>query len=177
MGKPGAFWPPFKKPLACAGCPLETKGRSFVPGFGDIHNARMVIIMERPGENECTEGRPAVGKSGYHVNKGLGGGRDGVFLTNIRKCLAENETPDEKGKSIVHCVGAYLNPELGQIEALNKDAGNPKGILLVGGDATSCVLGRRDVTALHGSIWTKKEADAIAASSDAPEHEPEPEPE
>jgi len=176
MPKPGAFWPPFKKPLACTGCPLAAKGRSFVPGFGDIHNARMVIIMERPGSQECEQGRPAVGKSGFHMDKGLGGGREGVYLTNIRKCLCESETPEEKGNSIAHCVTHYLNPELAQIEALNKEAGNPKGVLLVGGDATGAVLGRKDVTALHGSIWTAEEAEAIAASTDEPRREPDPDP-
>ena len=175
MSKPGAFWPPFKKPLGCRGCPLATKGKSFVPGFGDVNNCRMVIIMERPGNNECIEGRPAVGASGFHMNKGLGGGREGVFLTNIRKCLCEGETPDEKRTSMNHCVNAYLKPELDQIETLNRDTDNPRGVLLVGGDATQVVLGRSDVTALHGSVWTREEAEAISASTQEPERDPEPE--
>ena len=169
MPKHGAFWPPLKKPPMCAGCPLAAKGRSFVPGFGDVHNCRMVILMERPGDNECKEGRPAVGASGFHLDKGLGGGRDGAFVTNVRKCLCESETPEEKVTSIQHCILAYLQPELDQINALNRPNDNPKGVLLVGGDATRIVLGRPDVTALHGSIWTRPEADAIAA---AMEHAP-----
>lgn len=162
----GSFWESHKKPPACSGCPLVTKGRGFVPGYGEVDTPKLIILMERPGENEVIEGKPAVGKSGYHVDKALGGTRDGIFLTNVRKCVAPSETPTEKRASTVHCIAAYLEEEFNRLAEKK-----PKGLLLVGADAVQAGMQRGNISKLHNSMWAREEVEAMVRSSTAPTRE------
>lgn len=110
----GGLHPPFRKPPECAGCPLQHKGRGFVPGaaFGDR-----------------------------------------LWISNVRRCLADDETPDEKAASTAHCVRAYLEPELAQAE--------PKTLLLIGGDALAAVVGLTEMQRYHASVWHRAEIDEV----------------
>ncbi len=162
----GSFWQPHNKPPTCTGCPLVKKGRGFVPGYGEVETPKLIILMERPGENEVIEGKPAVGKSGYHVDKALGGDRDGVFLTNVRKCVASSETPQEKRKSTLHCILAYLQEEFDRLSPKK-----PKGLLLVGADAVQAIMQRGNISKLHNSMWSREEVEAMVRTSTTPTRE------
>jgi len=160
----GSFWEPSRTmPSGCDGCPRKAKARGFVPGFGEIENPRMIILMEQPGENELIEGKPAVGKTGYHTDKALGGYRYGVFVTNVRKCLAPKESSEVRRASIAHCIAAYLQPEFDKLAPTQ-----PKGLLLMGADAVQAVMARGNMAKLHASQWTLEEVQAMVRASTQP---------
>lgn len=147
-----SLWPPHNQPSLCTGCPLAGRGGGFVPGCGDL-KATLVVVGERPGEHERRAGLPFVHKSGKVLDQSIGG-RDDVFITNIRKCFVERETPEEKLRAVRHCARAYLTQEMAALH-------DAKSMLLVGGDATHTVLGLRGVQYLHGSVWTRPEAEQL----------------
>src|SRR3990167_8738508 len=111
MSREESLWPGGIKPAACSGCPREHKGKSFVPGYGEL-NCRLLWIGEQPGECEaglcsCAPAahprlRPFVGKSGKKMDVGVGGSRDGIFIMNVRKCAPPSspESDEEKAASI-----------------------------------------------------------------------------
>jgi len=150
-------------PSGCDGCPRKAKARGFVPGFGEITEPKMIILMEQPGENELVEGKPAVGKTGYHTDKALGGYRDGVYVTNVRKCLAPKESSEVRRASIQHCINAYLQPEFNKLAPTG-----PKGLLLMGADAVQAVMHRGNMAKLHASQWTPEEVAAMVRASTHP---------
>lgn len=82
-----------------------------------------------------------------------GSGDEKVMISNVRKCLHENETDEEKAASIPHCTRAYLEAELAKA--------NPRAILLIGGDALTFVTGLKDGQRYHGSVWHRAEIDEI----------------
>lgn len=77
----------------CLECPLGGLGRTRVV-FGEGNpDAELVIIGEAPGQDEDTQGRPFVGRSGKLLTKILedaGLPRDTIFITNIVKCRPPN---------------------------------------------------------------------------------------
>lgn len=147
------LWPPFKRPIGCQGCPRNDPRLStgFVPGHGRL-NAPLIVIGEQPGTNEVQEGKPFVGKSGMELLSGLGSlGRDGAFVTNIRKCLGQaGESDALRQASIAHCVSAYLQPEL---DALTES----RTVLCVGADALDAVVGVRSAIKWHGAVLARAE--------------------
>jgi len=151
-----SLWPPHNRPPACEGCPRNVEGRSegFVPGGGRL-DAALAVVGEQPGANEVQEGAPFVGKSGKELNVGLGSlGRDGAFVTNVRKCLGRGEeTAALREASIAHCVAAYLQPEFDALVAC-------RAVLAVGADALQVVVGPRQMIKWHGAVMTREEADA-----------------
>jgi len=165
------------KPPKCKGCPLATKGGPYVPGWGN-KAGRHIIIGEGPGS--CEDGtcrcsskahhrlRPFVGASGRRLTTGLGGDYTEVYLTNIRKCQAKEETKAEKKESIAHCTAAYLSVELAEIDAAQK-AKRVTGAVVqpVGADATEVVMGNGKMMKMHGTCWTHAERDLMV---DAVEH-------
>ena len=169
------LWPPFDKGPGCVGCLLERKGSRFVPGYGRFTSA-LVAIGEEPGpcetgDCECAplahpRGQPFVGKSGRKMDIGLGGSREDVFFTNVRKCRFDGEeTKEEKAASIDHCIRAYLQPEMAAIDRAHK-AGNITHavILTIGADATRAVFGRGNMSKMHGTSFTKVERDRMAVA-------------
>lgn len=173
------LWPPFDKPADCAGCPLATKGSRFVPGYGRL-TSTLINIGEEPGpcetgDCECAplahpRGQPFVGKSGRKMDVGLGGSREGVFFTNVRKCRFDGEeTKEEKAASIDHCVRAYLQKEMAAINVAHRAAGIKQAVVLtIGADATRAVFGRGNMSKMHGTCWTKAERDRMAAVTEQP---------
>jgi uracil-DNA glycosylase len=151
------LWIPHDRPSGCEGCPRNdvTASTGFVPGHGAF-DAALIVIGEQPGGDEVAEGRPFVGKSGRELTAGLGSiGRDGVFITNVRKCLGEKgETADVKRRSIAHCVEAYLQEELNRCKSA-------KTILCIGADALDVVVGVQSAIKWHGSVLARAEVDGI----------------
>jgi len=76
------------KPTTCIGCPLYTKGRSFVPPDGP-EAAPIVLLGEAPGASEAAQGKPFVGDAGVYLNravKRLGKTRDDYHIRNVIQC-------------------------------------------------------------------------------------------
>lgn len=167
----GRVFEPFRKPAACIGCPEAANGRRFVPGIGELDECEQFVVAEQPGENEDREGTPLVGKMGQTVEKACGGWGK-VFRTNIRKCLARSRDPEDRAKSIAHCVRAYLEPEMERV--LNHRPTDSVSLTLIGGDATKAYMGI-GIQKYHGSTWTRAEAAAIRDAFGTAEDEPEPE--
>jgi DNA polymerase len=126
-----------------------------VPGTGRL-DAPLCGVGEEPGPNEVREGEPFVGKSGKEVTVSVGSlGRDGCFLTNVRKCRGLGEESEAlRLASIQHCVAAYLQPEFAALTAC-------RTVLAIGADALEVIVGPRSAIKWHGAVLTREEADAI----------------
>mgnify|MGYP001582166429 CR=1 FL=1 len=145
--------PPHVKPPACDGCPHARTGKGYVPGAGP-HDAAILAIFERPGKYEVEEGAPLVGKTGKIVERGLGGWH-GVRRSNVRLCLAYDDTPAEGRRAAAYCAVAYLRNE--------SEASGARVLLLGGADAVRAFFGGDpEMAKLHGSVWSRAEVIAIA---------------
>jgi uracil-DNA glycosylase family 4 len=114
--------------------------------------------------------RPFVGKSGKKMDVGVGGSRDGIFITNVRKCAPPEgkESDEEKAASIAHCVRAYLQPELDAIAAAHAAAGRKRAVVqVIGADATKLMFGRGNMQKYHGSVFNRGEWEAMAQVAEA----------
>lgn len=83
------------KPSGCAGCPLEHKGKGFVPDK-IAKRPTYLFIGEAPGGNEVTASEPFVGKAGFVLKQWgvkavpqlqLAMERGEVSLGNTLRCL------------------------------------------------------------------------------------------
>lgn len=135
------------------------RGSPFVGRSGDWLNAglgndrgsqpvRFWPALQKPPE--C-DGCP-LREKGCSFVPGFGDPRR-VFVSNVRRCLADDETPEEKAASTAHCVKAFLAPELARVK--------PRSLLLIGGDALAAITGLRDVGKYHGSVWHRAEIDEV----------------
>lgn len=129
----------------CTKCDLHKTRKNAVPGEGPI-DAHVMLVGEAPGKTEDETGRPFVGSSGKLLtdllNKiGLPRGR--VFVTSILKSRPpENRTP--RKDEIEACI-LYLDR---QIEIIQPDI-----IVLLGGVATSSLIGPWKISDAHGSFY------------------------
>ena len=165
-----SLWPAGEKPEFCVGCPHGRKKQPFVPGYGKL-TGRVIVIGEKPGACEsgtcgCLRGahvrlRPFVGKSGKRIDVGLGD-REDVFITNVRKCNAYDKDKDERAQSIAHCVQTFLQPEMDAIDKAQREAGiKTGGVIGIGADAAAVLVGKGNMSKLHGTVYTRKERDAM----------------
>lgn len=144
---------PLGQPLLCLDCP--SRGRGFVEGEGPL-DARLLILGERPGEQEIVAKRPFIGPSGKHLDTGLriaGQPRANIRITNTRKC-AKPEEPESAAASkaaIAYCAKTHLQPELDKMTRL-------RHVCCVGADAMSVGIGVSNAMRYHGSVLTKAEA-------------------
>ena len=94
--------------------------------------------------------------------------RDGIFITNVRKCApSREETEEEKAASISHCVRNYLEPELAAVAAAHKEAGRTRAAFQpIGADATRLIMGRGNMQKFHGSVFSRAERDAMAEAAE-----------
>jgi DNA polymerase len=157
------LWPPHQgriKRQECEGCPRYKSGVGFVPGVGPL-NARLILIGEQPGRDEIRTGIPFYGASGRIVRSALGGedAAEGVFITNVRKCMGgtDAEPKEIRRASIAHCEKAYLAREWAVLA-------EGRCIVAVGADAERAVVGLDNISFSHGSVWSRKEADAVRAA-------------
>ena len=90
------------KPPFCAGCPLATTGRGFVPDK-IVANEQYRIIGEAPGKQEIDVGEPFVGQAGFVLKQWgvravpelqLAMERKQVSFANTLRCLP----PDNHGR-------------------------------------------------------------------------------
>lgn len=157
-GAPVTFrsWPALVKPPECRGCPHEHKGRSFVPGAGDIDNAQILAVFERPGRNEADDGVPLVGRTGKVVEDALRGWR-GVYRTNVRKCLVEEEcSTEETQRAIDHC-SRYLAEEVARIT----QSGKCQVVLLGGAEAAAAFGHQGETQQWSGAVLRREEFEAM----------------
>lgn len=116
----------------CTKCGL-CKGRTqTVFGEGDI-DAKIMFIGEGPGENEDLTGRPFVGRAGDKLTdmiRGMGLGREQVYICNIVKCRPPNNRVPEP-EEVAACA-PYLET---QIETIR-----PKVIVTLGAPAAKYIL-------------------------------------
>lgn len=82
-----------------------------------------------------------------------GSGSTRVFVSNVRRCLDEAETPEAKKASMAQCARTYLAAELERMQ--------PTALALVGGDALEAVTGLHEMQKFHGSVWHRAEIDEI----------------
>lgn len=109
-----------KKPDACAGCPLETVGKGYVPGDGPLH-APTVLVGEGPWYDEVAQGHPMIGASGAMLTRILrviGRQREQYQVDNVTRCPCPSGSlekwPDPE-RILSHCryVDATLaNPHV-----------------------------------------------------------------
>ena len=111
---------------------------------------------------------PFVGKSGKKIDVGLGGTREDTFITNVRKCLVEGESKEDRDASIEFCVKTYLQPEMDAIDRAHKEAGIKQAALSpIGADAAMVLFGRGNMAKLHGTVFTKVERDAMIRTAES----------
>ncbi len=116
----------------CTRCKLHELGRKqIVFGVGNPR-ARLVFVGEGPGADEDAQGIPFVGRAGKlltdMIEKGMGIGRDEVYICNVVKCRPPgNRTPEsdetETCSPFLRRQIAALRPEmvcaLGAVAAQN----------------------------------------------------------
>lgn len=86
----------------CRRCTLCHSRSQIVIDRGD-HQAPILIISERPGENEDLVGKPFVGRAGDLLDKmfaaiGLDSNRD-LLIANVTKCKPEVDRPPVKAEA------------------------------------------------------------------------------
>ena len=138
------LYAPYKK---CLQCPLGSLGRTNVV-FGDGNpDANIMFIGEGPGQDEDTQGKPFVGRSGKLLNTIfdlLHIKRQDVFITNIVKCRPPNNRKPLPNESNT-CKNLLL---LKQIKIIQ-----PKVICTLGSSALQGLLDNYDeikITKIHG---------------------------
>lgn len=146
-------WQPLQNAATdCQQCELYNKRTQIVFGEGN-QNAIWMIIGDAPKEEEDTQGRPFMDRSGALLNNmllAIGLDRSSVYLTNTLKCRPPNNRDPKKVESNA-CYG-YLKR---QIELVN-----PSLILVVGRIAAQRLLQTKEPLArLRGRIHKIPEID------------------
>lgn len=118
----------------CERCPLSEKRNKIVIDRGNP-KAPVMIISERPGENENREGVAFVGKAGALLDKiftsiGMDTNKD-VIITNVVKCMPPTDRSPTAGE--VEVCRPYLEKQISLIK--------PKVIILLGAVAYKFVSG------------------------------------
>jgi len=120
-----------------------------VPGEGP-KKARIIIVGEAPGRDEVIQRRPFVGKAGRFLRKTLINNRinfQKVYITNVIKFRPPgNRKPTKKEVALYLPV---LKKEIYRIK--------PKIICLLGNTAIEALLGKYQVSKIHGKIIKKED--------------------
>ena len=127
----------------CTRCELCRSRTQTVFGEGDPE-ARILFIGEGPGQNEDTQGRPFVGRSGDLLNKqiaAMGLQREQVFIGNVVKCRPPNNRAPTAIE--VEACSGYLRRQIQII--------GPEVIITLGGPAAKLVLNTTEgITRIRG---------------------------
>ncbi|AHC15764.1 uracil-DNA glycosylase [Salinispira pacifica] len=122
--------------LECRACSLHRERTHAVPGEGDTHGTRLMVIGEGPGAEEDARGLPFVGKAGKYLDKWLSAidlsREDGVFITNTVKCRPPANR-DPRPEETSACL-PYLYSQIRMLK--------PRAILCVGRISASILLDR-----------------------------------
>lgn len=76
------------KPESCAGCPLVSRGRGWVPPSGPA-GAKILFVGDSPTGDDCAAGRPFSGSVGAFLNRALymlDKEKDSFLLSNVIQC-------------------------------------------------------------------------------------------
>jgi DNA polymerase len=106
-----------------------------------------MLVGEAPGEKEDQTGKPFVGRSGRLLTDIItesGMDRRDIYITSIVKCRPENNRLPRK-LEYTTCIGLYLNKQIDLI--------NPKIIGLLGNSAIYALIGKKNVTKIHGNVY------------------------
>jgi DNA polymerase len=118
----------------CEICQLRTYYDNPTP-FEFTEQSGIMVIAEAPGEDECREGRPLIGKAGRVVEQAFlrnGITREELYLTNVYKCRPwQNRLPDPCPRD---CY-MWLKKEIKMLR--------PKMILALGGTPLEFFTGNR----------------------------------
>lgn len=118
----------------CKRCPLCERRDRIVIDRGN-HAAPVMVISERPGENENREGRAFVGRAGELLDKifaaiGMDTNRD-LLITNVVKCMPPVERSPTT-EEVRACL-PYLEKQIALVK--------PKVVILLGAVAFKFVSG------------------------------------
>ena len=142
----------------CRGCPLFRPGvKGPVWGKGP-KEARLALVGEAPGEEECRYGRPFVGKAGSVLK--LGAASAGLslglcYITNVVKCMPPG--PGGRGfrkpttEEVEACATRWLYPELKEMK--------PNVVVALGDTALKALVRdgvKRGVTKWRGVVMEAK---------------------
>ena len=140
-----------EKAKRCKLCPLALiLGSDYGTAFWDgSFNAKMMLLGEAPGKDECIAGKPFVGRAGKLLNNILqygGFSREDFYITNICKHRPPSNRPPTAEESYV-CVKHFLLDEINTI--------NPQIVVPVGNTPTQFLLGKdRRITQARGNWFS-----------------------
>ncbi len=103
--------------VACERCPRLVECRSRIVNGDGPTDADLCLVGEAPGQQEDSEGRPFVGRSGSVLDEVLdevGPGRDAVRIINSVRCRPP-ENRDPRTEELEACRG-YLERELAAVD-------------------------------------------------------------
>lgn len=124
----------------CRGCDLYEAATQTVFGEGDPH-ARLMLVGEKPGDQEDREGHPFVGPAGRELTRALeGAGLDPrrVYVTNVVKHFKFAQ----RGKRRIH-----QKPTAGEVKACTPwldheiETVRPDVMVLLGATAAQAIAG------------------------------------
>ncbi len=126
----------------------------YVPGVGPLHDVKLMVVAEAPGEIEEQYGRPLIGPTGELTDdlfREAGIRRDEVYITNVSKYR-----PPLNDFKLLKEIGVSL-PE--QVENLWKEirAIRPNCILALGEQALKACAGKDKISNYRGSILPSKD--------------------
>lgn len=129
----------------CPLCDLSLSRTLAVPGEGPCP-AEIMLVGEAPGKEEDLSGRPFVGRAGRLLDRALeqaGIARSEVFITSVVKCRPpKNRKPKRPEIEACH---PYLAAQMKLIR--------PSVVCLMGNVASSAVIGKQGITAIHGQFF------------------------
>jgi DNA polymerase len=126
---------------ACPRCPLYKHATQVVPGEGPAH-AKMMMIGERPGDQEDLVGRPFVGPAGRVLDKTIadaGTDRQEVFVSNA----VNHFKFERRGKRRLHKRASAYEIERCRVwYDLELSLVGPDVVVALGASAARSVIGR-----------------------------------
>jgi len=141
--------PPTQKSERCGGCPYETKGQGYVPGFGPP-DGRIALLGQGPGRDEIAVGRPFVGAAGRRLDIWLakaGIPRRLCWVDNVTRCrIIVNKQDVAPAKAVAECRQRHWLPEL------HARASTLRYVVGIGAPAARALLGSWYTDRAAGSI-------------------------
>lgn len=148
----------------CRGCDLYGPATQTVFGEGDPH-ARMMLVGEKPGDQEDKEGHPFVGPAGRELDRALeSAGVDPrhVYVTNVVKHFKFVQ----RGKRRIH-----QKPTAGEVKACTPwldheiEMVRPEVMVLLGATAAQAIVGRAfRITRQRGELLAVDGRPAVIAT-------------
>lgn len=102
-----------QKPSTCSDCPLETRGRGYIPPVGPV-SSPILFVGEAGGGEEAYHGEPFVGAAGAMLNRILARNhwdRSTFRIDNLCRCQPPNnwlEGAPYQWPAIQHCTAVHL---------------------------------------------------------------------